>query len=282
MSTFIHFINVGQGNMSLIETSDGKKFIFDCNITNDNERTVLRYLANRIGRSSEISAFICSHRDADHIRGVVKLHNNFPIRKIWDSGYPGTTTDSAEYRQYMTLRRHIGCIVKEKLYRKNFGQTRFRFLSAQDDRLSKNANAQGLVIKVEHCNIHNSQTEGSVMLTGDSDTETWRYAILKDYNRQELSCDILLAGHHGSITFFDDPQDEKYYYEAHVKAMNPAMTIVSVGKNPHGHPDAKAIELYEKLSHGSDKGNKLYRTDKKGNMLVELKDGGGWNLKTNL
>lgn len=120
------------------------------------------------------------------------------------------------------------------------------------------------------------------MLTGDSDAETWRYAIQKDYNRQNLSCDILLAGHHGSITFFDNPRDEKSYYEAHVKAMNPAMTIVSVGKNPHGHPDAKAIELYEKHSRGSDKGNKLYRTDKKGNMLVELKDGGRWNLKTNL
>ena len=282
MSTFIHFINVGQGNMSLIETSDGKKFIFDCNITNDNERTVLRYLANRIGRGSEIAAFICSHRDADHIRGIVKLHKNFPIQKIWDSGYPGTTTASPEYQQYMALRRKVGSIVKMKQKWQDFGRTRFRFLSAQDNRLSKNANAQGLVIKVEHRNIHNSQTKRSVMLTGDSDAETWRYAIQKDYNRQNLSCDILLAGHHGSITFFDDPRDEKSYYEAHVKAMNPAMTIVSVGKNPHSHPDAKAIELYEKHSRGSDKGNKLYRTDKKGNMLVELKDGGRWNLKTNL
>ena len=281
MSTIIHFINVGQGNMSLIETSDGKNFIVDCNITNENETAVLRYVADSIGRDTEIAAFICSHRDADHIRGIVKLHKYFPIRKIWDSGYPGTTTDSPEYQQYMNLRRQVGSIVKEKQKRQDLGRTRLRFLSAQDNRLSKNANAQGLVIKVEHRNIYNSQSEGSVMLTGDSDAQTWRYAILKDYDAQELSCDILLAGHHGSITFFDDPRAEKYYYQAHVKAMNPAMTVVSVGQNPHGHPDAKAIELYEKHSRGSNKGNKLYRTDRKGNMLVELKDSGEWNLKTN-
>ena len=280
MSTIVHFINVGQGNMSLIETSDGKNFIFDCNITNENEEAVLRYVARRIGRDTETAAFICSHRDADHIRGIVKLHKYFPIRKIWDSGYPGTTTDSPEYREYMALRRQVGSIVKEKQKRQDFGRTRLRFLSARDNRLSKNANAQGLVIKVEHRNFNNSKSEGSVMLTGDSDAETWRYAIQKDYNRQDLSCDILLAGHHGSITFFFDPRDEEYY-EDHVKAMNPAMTIVSVGKNPHGHPDAKAIKLYEKHSRGSNKGNKLYRTDHQGNLIVELKDGGGWNIKIN-
>ena len=281
MSTFIHFINVGQGNMSLIETSDGKNFIFDCNITNENEEAVLQYVANNIGWYTKITAFICSHRDADHIRGIIKLHNYFPIQKIWDSGYPGTTTNSPEYQRSMNLRRRVGSVVKEKQKRQDLSRTRFRFLSGQDNRLSKNANAQGLVLKVEHRNVNNSRATGSVMLTGDSDAETWRYAIQKDYDAQDLSCDILLAGHHGSITFFDDPRDEKYYYKAHVKAMKPAMTIVSVGKNPHGHPDAKAIELYEKHSRGSSQGNKLYRTDKQGNMIVELKDGGGWNIKIN-
>ncbi len=58
------------------------------------------------------------------------------------------------------------------------------------------------------------------------------------------------------------------------------MTIVSVGDNPHGHPNSKAIELYEKYSGGSNKGNKVYRTDQDGNMKLILKDGGGWNLTT--
>ena len=267
--------------MSLIETADGKRFVYDCNITDKNESEVLGYVARQIGWNTKISAFICSHRDADHMRGILKLHANFPIQKIWDSGYPGTSTDTSEYRQYMQLRRQVGGVVKEKQKRQDFGRTRFRFLSAKDDRLAKNANAQGIVIKIEHRSANDLRLEGSVMLTGDSDAETWRYGIQKDYRDNDLSCDILVAGHHGSITFFDDPKDEKHYYTHHVQAMNPAMTIVSVGKNPHGHPDPKAIELYEKYSRGSDKGNKLYRTDQQGNMNVLLKDGGGWNLKYN-
>ncbi len=281
MGTIVHFIDVGQGNMSLIETSNGKNFVFDCNITDENEDDVLQYVAKQIGWYTDLDAFICSHRDADHIRGVAKLHQSFPIRKIWDSGYPGTSTDTPEYRQYMQLRRKVGGVLKEKLKWRDFGRTRFWFLSAKDDRLAKNANAQGIVLKVEHRSPNSLLTEGSVMLTGDSDAETWRYAIQKDYDNSDLSCEILVAGHHGSITFFDDPRDEKYYYEGHVKAMNPAVTIVSVGKNSYGHPDAEAIELYKKHSRGGKKGNKLYRTDQKGNMNVKLKNGGGWNLKVN-
>ena len=279
MSTFVHFIDVGQGNMSLIKTSEGEIFVFDCNITEENENSVLNYIKRKIGSYTKIDAFICSHRDADHIRGITKLHQKFPIRKIWDSGYPGTSINSSEYKKYMQLRREVGGIIKKKEKRRDFGQTRFRFLSGADDRLPKNPNAQGIVLKVEHLN--NSSSSGGVMLTGDSDAETWKRAIKKDYENADLKCDILVAGHHGSITFFDDPQDEDHYYTDHIKAMKPCMTIVSVGENPHGHPDKKAIELYKKYSQGSNKGNKLYQTNKQGNINVELKDSGEWTLKIN-
>jgi beta-lactamase superfamily II metal-dependent hydrolase len=88
----------------------------------------------------------------------------------------------------------------------------------------------------------------------------------------------LLASHHGSLTYFDDPSEEKNYYTSHLKAKSPAMTIISVGDNAHGHPDKTALEFYEKYSTGSSQGNKVFRTDIQGNMIAELKDGGGWSL----
>lgn len=275
MSTVIHFIDVGQGNMVFIKTADGRFYLCDCNVTNDNEDEVLDYLANVIGWGTSISAFICTHRDADHMRGVNKINQYFPIQSVWDSGYPGTTTNSPEYTNYMNLRRSVGAQVKKKFTRQDFGRTRFRYLSAMDDRLENNANAQGLVIKVEHWNSNN--IGGSVLLTGDCDAETWRYGILKDYSESDVKSSILMAGHHGSITFFDDPADTKNYYTEHMSAIDPAMTIVSVGANAHGHPDKKAIELYKKYSRGSDKGNKIYTTLEKGTMKLTLKDD-GWNL----
>ncbi len=275
MTTKLHFINVGQGNMVLIEASNGKKYICDCNVTNENENEVLAYLDNAIGVDTEISAFICTHRDADHMRGVKKVHEYFPIKEFWDSGYPGTTTTSTEYREYMNLRRQVGARELKRQTRHDFGNTRFRYLSSADERLPDNANAQGLVIKVEHLN--NGTCCSSAILTGDCDAATWRYGIMKDYSKVDLKASILMGGHHGSITFFDDLADEKNYYIDHLLAIAPAMTIVSVGDNPHGHPDEKAIEFYQKHSSGSNKGNKVYTTLEKGNIILSLKSD-GWSI----
>lgn len=258
-----------------MEASNGRYYICDCNVTNDNENRVLNYLGGVIGWQSNISAFICTHRDADHMRGIKKIHNYFPIQSIWDSGHPGTTTNSSEYADYMDLRRRVGSEEKKKLTRQDLGMTRLRYLSAKDERLEKNANAQGLVIKVEHWN--SSGVGSSTIFTGDCDAETWKYGILKDYLSSDVSASILMAGHHGSITFFDDPADSQYYYEEHMQAIKPAMTIVSVGDNGHGHPDKKALELYEKHSTGSNNGNKVFTTQDKGTMKLTLKDS-GWAL----
>lgn len=87
MATEIHFVDVGQGNMVLIKADDGTRFVFDCNITLENETRVLAYVEKVFGKGNSIKALICSHRDADHMRGVKKLHAKNPISKIWDAGY---------------------------------------------------------------------------------------------------------------------------------------------------------------------------------------------------
>lgn len=275
MSSVIHFIDVGQGNMVLLEATNGRFYLCDCNVTNDNETSILNYLGEIIGWGTSISAFICTHRDADHMRGIKKLHEYFPVASIWDSGHPGTTTSSTEYREYMELRRAVGCEEKKRLTRQDLGMTRLRYLSAKDERLEKNANAQGLVIKVEHWNSNSCGS--SAILTGDCDAETWRYGIMKDYATSDVSTSILMGAHHGSITFFDDPADTQNYYTSHMQAIKPAMTIISVGDNAHGHPDKKAVELYEKYSSGSKQGNKVFTTKEKGTMKLVLKDD-GWSL----
>ena len=284
MNTVVHFIDVGQGNMVLIEATNGKYYLCDCNITEDNEDSVLEYLADVVGRGTHISAFICTHRDADHMRGVKKIHNDFPIQRIWDSGYPGTTTESDEYREYMELRRKVGCKVKKRRTYEDLGMTRLRYLSAKDERLEKNANAQGLVIKVEHWEM--IKVEGrkkkvyrsSAILTGDCDAKTWRDGIMKDYESSDVKTDILMGAHHGSVNFFKISADSDNYYTSHIKTMEPAMSIISVGENSHGHPDKKALELYKKYSKGSNKGNKVYTTKNEGTIKLKLKDDEKWSL----
>ncbi len=277
MSTRVHFINVGQGNMALLQCADGNNFVVDCNITDANRNRVLGYLAAQIGWGKQLRAFICTHRDADHMRGVLDLHKYFPINQVWDSGYPGTSTDTPEYRAYMRLRNVVGHLVIGKGTHGDFGSTRLLVLSGKDSRLPKNANAQGIVIKVEQRTFLSNVT-ASTIITGDSDAATWKHGILRDYSSGDVSCNVLLAAHHGSFTFFEDPDGGRFAYVGHMTAIRPAMVIVSVGNNPHGHPDSRALDLYRRHSSGSNLGNKVFRTDSQGTMKLVLKDGGGWNL----
>lgn len=207
------------------------------------------------------------------MRGIKLLHMKHPIKTIWDSGIPGTTTSSSEYKEYMDLRRRLKSkVIVARRYWK-YGDTILRCMNSQWDDYS-DPNDQSIVLKVEN-------NGASAILTGDTSYKPWKEKILPLYNDSRLSTNILLAAHHGSLTFFDDPSDEKNDYTAHIKEIAPAMTLVSVGPNSYDLPDDKALKLYEKHSSGSNKGKKVFTTEEKGNMRLVLKDDGSWNLKVN-
>ena len=279
LPTVIHFIDVGQGNMTLLQLDNSKVMLYDCNVTNNNENKVLNYLGTVLGWDTPIDIFVNSHRDADHMRGIKKVHHYFPIQKIWDSGVTGNTTNSAEYLDYMDLRRRVGFREVERRKRWSFGKTVLRVMNSKNGDIEDDPNAQSIVIKAQHTNKQASNLS-SVLLCGDTDAQTWRYSILNFYEEKDLNTEILLASHHGSNSFFDDPNDDEYYYTDHLEMIKPAMTIISVGKNTHGHPDKKALEFYESYSRGSQKGNKIKRTDQHGTIKLMLKDEGGWTLTT--
>lgn len=265
----LHFIDVGLGNMTLLRFPNGTTWLYDCNITDNNEARVFRYLKKAMNGRTRLRAFVCSHRDADHMRGVKKVHREYPIAKIWDADVPGTTTDSSEYREYMDLRRELGSRVIEPRTYDGVGDVTIRWMNGKDDGLS-GANDQSIVVKIEY--------GGSALLAADTTHVPWRDKILAKYTDAKLSADILLGAHHGSDTFFNDPPSNEY--EAHMRKIKPDMTLLSVGPNNHGLPSSHAIRLYKKHSAGSGNGKKLYRTDEQGNMKLTLKKAGGWNLKT--
>lgn len=269
----VHFIDVGCGNMTLLLFPNGTTYLYDCNVTDDNEEDVLSNLATAMGNRTSINVFICSHRDADHMRGLRKIHDAYPILRIRDPGVAGTTTDSSEYEDYMALRREIGSQTINARKKLEIGQATVRFMNSADEE-SADANDQSVVMKVEYGG-------SGVLLAGDTSFRPWKESILPFYSDEKLHANILLGSHHGSLTFFDDPSDEKHYYMAHLKKIAPEMTLISVGPNSFDLPDDKAMELYAKYSSGSNKGNKVYRTDEQGNMKLVFTQGGGWTLKIN-
>ncbi len=266
----IHFIDVGFGNMTLLCFPNDKTYLYDCNVTDDNQEAVLGYLTKAMGDRRFIDSFICSHRDADHMRGITKVQDTYPILQIRDPGVPGTTTDSSEYEEYMDLRRQLpNSVINARTY-VDVGDVKVRYMNSHDETLA-DANDQSIVMKIE-------RGGDAALLAGDTSFLPWKEKILPFYSEDQIHADILLAAHHGSLTFFDDPSD-RYYYTSHIELVRPAMTIISVGPNVYDLPDPKAVKLYEKYSTGSNHDNKVFTTQEQHNMRLSL--GGGWSLETN-
>jgi beta-lactamase superfamily II metal-dependent hydrolase len=60
------FIDVGQGNMVLLQLGNVTTMLYDCNVTDENANRVLGYLGAVLPRRG-IDFFANSHREADHI-----------------------------------------------------------------------------------------------------------------------------------------------------------------------------------------------------------------------
>lgn len=264
-----HFIDVGCGNMTLIQFPSGHTIIYDCNITYDNEKKIISYLDRILKPYTPITVFVNSHRDADHMSGIKTLHKSHPIQKIWDSGETGTTPDSPQYRDYMEIRRLVGYAEVEAGGNTNWGDVNIKVLNSKRSDYS-DPNDQSIVLKL-------SYKGQSMMLTGDTSFKPWKDKIVPKFS-SELNSTFLLASHHGSNTFFEDTSGD--YYE-HIRKINPYLTIVSVGPNTWDLPDKKALRTYDSFSRGLTNGDKVYTTQDKGIIRVLFDTDGVGRVFTN-
>lgn len=267
MATTVHILDVGAGNMVLIQTDDGKNILYDCNVTEENGYRVLSYLRNAVGTECKIDVFICSHRDADHIRGIGILNNNFEIGKIWDNGRSARNKDTDENNTYIGVRDEVGYVELKGGECVNFGQTSIEVLFAGDMTLPNDPNTQSIVLRIRHDDSAIGSSR-SVLLTGDSDMISWQNSIMLNIDTNLLKSDFLLASHHGSYSFFGSTAEKNEPYTNHIKAIAPCLTIISTDGETHNHPDRNAETLYNRFSYGARNGEKVIRTDIDGTIKI--------------
>ena len=120
-------------------------------------------------------------------------------------------------------------------------------------------NNNSIVCKLRYKNF-------SMLFSGDIE-EIAEKEILKQYknNVQVLNSTILKVGHHGSKTSST---------QNFIEAVNPQIVLIGVGENnKFGHPNESVIERLELL------GSKIYRTDKMGEISVEIDKKGKIRVK---
>ena len=248
-SLYVYYLDVGQGDSSLIITphlkeviliDTGGKLSFDTKLEGDksyvSEGTLS--LLRSLG-INKIDYLILTHGDYDHMGDAIYLVNNIKINKVIFNCGEYNDLDKKfmevleqEKINYYTCINELD-INKNKIY----------FLNS-DIYDNENDNSNVTYFKFYNHNF---------LFMGDAGIDKEKY-ILDNYNLENI--DFFKVGHHGSKT-----SSSKEF----VNMINPKYSLVSVGRNNrYGHPNEEVLDIL--------RDSKIYRTDENGTIKLQIKN----------
>ncbi|MGI6453252.1 MAG: DNA internalization-related competence protein ComEC/Rec2 [Syntrophomonadaceae bacterium] len=240
------FLDVGQGDSTLIKTPEGRFVLVDgggSDFYDVGSKKVLPYLRSRGIR--ELYMVINTHPDTDHLRGLEKVLEEVPARY---AGLPSILLEAPEYDRLKELAGYHGT----KLIPLQKGQTvaispvvKLEVLHPPDPWFISEYNNSSLALR-------GTFDKFSFLLAGDLGREGLRELVNSPRLR---AVTILQVPHHGSRDSFV----VEFYQQA-----DPGIAVISCGENnPFGHPHQEVMEYLA--------GNSimLYRTDKNGAIITE-------------
>ena len=241
----LHFINVGQGDSTLVVGPTGETMLVDTGDFRDDGEYVLDYLDSR--GIDRIDYLVSTHADADHIGGNAAVIERFEtegdgVGAVYD---PGVTASTATYGRYLDAVEQYDV----PLYRTQTGDeiplagvtvsvlAPPRSLLADGDR-----NDNSVVLRL-------SFGETSVLLPGDAGRVEEPYLV--DTHGRALDVTLLKAGHHGS-----DSSTSAGLLDATTPR---AVVVSSAYDSRYGHPHeevlgrlaARSIPTYWTGTHGT-------------------------------
>lgn len=237
---FFHFIDVGQGDSILVTSSDGNMLI---DTSEQGARDELVTYLEKAG-ITKLKYLVLTHPDADHIGNADYIIENYDIENIIMTDYAST---SKTYERMLDAieKKNVNVIIPEPGYEFVIGALKNTVLAPTEK--YDDPNEMSVVIKA----VYGST---SVMLTGDAEVES-EGDIVRFWKKEDLKCNILKVGHHGSDTSTTN---------AFLEAVDPDIAVISCGEeNKYGHPKP---EILEKLT---EAGVKVYRTDKDGSIIFK-------------
>lgn len=257
----IFFIDVGQGDSTLIITPDKKTVLIDGGGSDSfdvGEKVLLPYLLDR--RILKIDYVLISHFDTDHCGGILTIMEKVKVKNIIISEQAEHSENYERFKKLM-LHKKIRLIEVKKGDKIKIGRySEFKILFPTSRLLSENPlNNNSIVAQFNYNNF-------KMLFTGDIE-KLAEQQILKT-EKAEIRADILKVAHHGSKTS-SIPE--------FIKAVRPKIALIGVGKNnTFGHPNQQTIKNLENIK------CRIYRTDLQGEIIIKIDQKGRMNVKSKL
>lgn len=230
----VHFIDVGQGDSILIQINN-KNMLIDSGPSESSDKLFDFLDSHNI---STLDYVIATHPHEDHIGNMAEVIKKYNIKSFY-SPKVITSEKSFENMVYSLKSKKIKInVLKKNSSSINLGKNTSIIVYSPENNSYDNINNYSVVMKISYKN-------NSFIFTGDAEKEV-EQSILSQNNN--LSCDVLKIGHHGSSTSTT---------EDFLNACNPSIAVISVGEyNEFNHPDSEIIDRLVNCK------CKIYRTDK--------------------
>jgi len=236
----ISFLNIGQGDASLIMSKRGQTILIDCGPNSK----VIDQVESKLGFwTKKIDMLIITHGDKDHYGGCRDIIQRFQVTKVMINGvFDSKNKSYTELLDFMKSQNIQILPAINNTYITVSDSIELQLLNPQTNLWGQDIrddNPESIVILLK-------STNNSIVLTGDAD-DTTESEILAKY--PQLDIEVLKAGHHGSKTSTSD----KF-----LDAITPKQVIISAGANNsynHPHPDIinklkiRNIEIQETKNH---------------------------------
>ena len=243
----VRFLDVGQGDATLIQDAGGAAVLFD---GGPPEAGIARLL--RRAGVERLALVVATHASRDHHGGLAEVLRRFPVGLLLDGG---DGTDDRSFRALLreAARRGVRRVSATAPLALTLGSLRIRVLSppprppgpAPDD-----PNPRAVVAVV-------SSGEFDLLLSADAESEALLSLDLPDV-------DAIKVPHHGS----SDPG----LPEA-LDRLDPAVAAIEVGPNTYGHPAPSTLVALRRAH------VRTFRTDRDGTVTLAL-DGGAMRVET--
>jgi len=255
-----HFLDVGRGECTILQFGNGRTYLIDY-FEAVGKTTPIDYLTNTLG-VKELETVVVTHPHQDHFLGIQRLIEAIPIRQVWLNNYPYTAPSYDLVEETLEVRREIrvlfprsGTIVTE-------GKDRILVLAPLTHLLRgthHDVNNASIVLKVTIAHPQ-QDTSTSAILGADAEIASWQQILIE--HGFDLQADLLKISHHGSQHGTDSLA---------IAAIRPQYSIISVGSNPHGHPNPDTLSIIE--AHTTAR---VFRTDLDETCIFEC-DGLSWH-----